>query len=226
MFLKATVSAAFMPALQLTLKKVVPEDMLTQAVSVHHFVIQSTKIFAPVLGGALLAIWSPYHVFLLGAGAFAFASLVCLSVLGFLKNERGEEQEASGEKDSVLTDAKVALVFLWQTPRLLLGMALICLFVFSVFLYEAVLLLLIKETGQPEESAGPILGSIGVGGVVGTYVTAKIGDRVNLNMLMVIGSFFGGASLLWRDGYRSALWLLDYRRRWRSGLRAGHLSVS
>lgn len=195
-FLKATVSAAFMPALQLTLKKVVPNNMLTQAVSVHHFVIQSTKIFAPVLGGALLAIWSPYHVFLLGAGSFAFASLICLGVLGLLKNDKGEEQEASEEKDSALTDAKVALAFLWQTPRLLLGVALICLFTFSVFLYEAVLLLLIKETGQPESSAGPILGSIGVGGLVGTYVTAKIGDRVNLNMLMVIGSFFGGSLTL------------------------------
>ncbi|KZL26184.1 MFS transporter [Pseudovibrio sp. Ad37] len=192
-FLKATVSAAFMPAQQLALKKIVPSNMLTQAVSVDHFVIQSTKIFAPVFGGALLAVWSPHNVFLLGGASFAVASLICLSLLGVLKKDAKDASEESTEKSSVVNDAKVGLAYLWKTPRLLLGMALICLFIFSVFLYEAVLLLLIKETGQPESAAGPILGSIGVGGLIGTYLTAKIGDRVNLHLLMVIGSFFGGA---------------------------------
>ncbi len=192
-FLKASVSAAFMPAQQLALKKIVPPNMLTQAVSVDHFVIQTTKIFAPVLGGALLAVWSPHNVFLLSGASFAVASLICLSLLRVLKKETRDKPEETSKTSSVFNDARVGLAYLWKTPHLLLGMALICLFVFSVFLYEAVLLLLIKETGQPEAAAGPILGSIGVGGLLGTYLTARIGDRANLHLLMVIGSFFAGA---------------------------------
>ena len=192
-FLKSTISAAFMPAQQLALKKIVPSNMLTQAVSIDHFVIQSTKIFAPVLGGALLAIWSPHNVFLLGGLCFTIGALFCVTLLGVLKKDQASDETEQESNGSVLRDAKVGLAYIWKTPRLLLGMALICLFIFSVFLYEAVLLLLIKETGQPGASAGPIIGAIGVGGLVGTYLTAKIGDRVNLHLMMVIGSFFGGA---------------------------------
>ncbi|SDQ20052.1 MFS transporter [Pseudovibrio sp. Tun.PSC04-5.I4] len=192
-FLKASVASAFMPAQQLALKKIVPQNMLTQAVSADHFVIQTTKIFAPVLGGALLTIWSPHQVFLLGALCFAVASLACMSLLSALKTEKTDavdEQEPT--QSSALADAKEGLLHVWQTPRLLLGVGLICLFIFSVFLYEAVLLLLVKETGQPEASAGPIMGSIGVGGLIGAYLTAKIGDRVNLQLLMILGLFFSG----------------------------------
>ncbi len=190
-FVKTVASAAFMPAQQLALKRVVPSGMLTQAVSIDHFVIQSTKIFAPVAGGALLSIWSPHLVFLLGAGCFVIASLISLTLLSQLRKS-DTETESQKRSESVLQDARLGLSYILKTPQLLLAMGLICLFIFSVFLYEAVLLLLIKATGQPEAAAGPILGAIGVGGLVGTYLTAKIGDRVNLQLLMVIGSFFGG----------------------------------
>ncbi|KZL18636.1 2-acyl-glycerophospho-ethanolamine acyltransferase [Pseudovibrio axinellae] len=192
-FLKATVSATFMPAQQLAIKKLVPSNMLTQAVSVDHFVIQSTKLFAPLVGGALLAIYSAHHVFLLSSTLFSLAALICIFLLSPLgRASAGEQTKEEQEQVSILKESKAALVFIWKTPRLLLGMEMICLFIFSVFLYEAELLLLFKETGLREWDAGPIIGAIGVGGLVGTYLTAKIGDRVNLQMLMSIGLCLGG----------------------------------
>ncbi|KZL24694.1 MFS transporter [Pseudovibrio sp. WM33] len=193
--LKAGVASAFMPAQQLALKKVVPQSMLTQAVSADHFVLESTKIFAPILGGALLTIWSPHQVFLLGALCFAVASLACVGLLGALKPEKrdveGEQEQA---KSSALAEAVEGLLCVLRTPQLLLSVGLMCLFIFSVFLYEAVLLLLVRETGQPAASAGPIMGSLGLGGLIGAYIVAKVGDRTNLQLLMVLGLFFSGFS--------------------------------
>lgn len=200
--IKSTFATALIPAEQLALKKIVPPELMTQAVSVSHFVIQSTKVFAPVLGGVLLAVLSVHQVFLLGAFMFGVTLLVALTLLTILARDpqSAEDEEVSSKVYGLFEDVKEGLVFVLKQPHLLLAVTLITISFFAIFMYEAFILLIVKETGQPESAVGLILGSLGVGGLAGTYVTSRIGDRFEKLHIMCF-SMLGSSVLTTMIGY-------------------------
>nr|WP_257099135.1 MFS transporter [Pseudovibrio flavus] len=193
-FLKSSVSALYVPAQQSLLKAIVPEKLLVKAVGIDQSIIQSAKVIAPVLGGSLLAIWSPHMVFLLAAGMFGVSFLFSLS----LRSVPSREDEVAPEdgkppnKNNAWAELKEGFVYISRSSALLVPVTLFSGAMFAIFLYDSLLLLLLSQIGVEDKQVGIVFGALGLGGLLGAVVAGPLCERFG-SYSVLIGSLLYGA---------------------------------
>lgn len=180
-------SSLFSPAKNGKLKELAPEAHLQQAVSVSSIIDNSSKIFGPALGGALIAAFSIHSVFYINAGAFFLSAVI----LFFLPRDAFlQKANTPQEKISALTSIKEGLQFLKRMPLLLTGLLTACVVLFVLQIGDSQAIILIRSiSGAPPELAGWCMAVSGAG----MLLTAVIAGRRQITSYLL---YFSTGTLL------------------------------
>ncbi|MDQ0194269.1 MFS transporter [Paenibacillus wynnii] len=166
-FLKMSVSSVFDPIRQHAVKNLTEPDQWAQSSSLSQLSVNLMKIVGPMAGGGLLALWGDRSPFLIGACCYAISALV---LFGLREWSVPSETKNEGKSKSVIHEA-------WQHvtlhPELKAGIIYSALLFFLIFVYDGLFVMVAKEAGMDESQFGLIIGSVGIGSVLGALAAGQ-----------------------------------------------------
>jgi MFS family permease len=190
---KTTFSTFFNPAEQATIRIIVPESQLHAANALSQFVVQSTKVIGPALGGVLVALFSPRVAF--GVDAFTFlVSAAILTRLPAIVVPRDASEDGAEEDDEdeggYWAELRAGFAYIASRRALMIGIASFAGTIFILFAFDALSPLAFRELGVSRALFGLAVAGIGAGGVLGAVLVGRRGGDVNPFVLM------GGAEVI------------------------------
>ena len=223
-----TAAAFSAPAWWATLGDLVPEPLLSRALSLDGFQWNIGQIVGPVAGGFLLAS--------VGAGKmFAVAAALMTAIVGFLFIWRGRHTSrlstpGEGASEKVLGAVAAGFRYLANAPSLQVTCGRAFLFVLPAGALSALLpLLASKDFGVGPEGYGLLLAAVGAGSVVGALVLPRLSDRLHLDrMLSAATVTLGFCTLLLvavPDRFVAALALAGTGAAWLTGVTTLNLAA-
>lgn len=184
-----TVATFSAPAWWATLGDLVPERLLSRALSLDGLQWNVGQMVGPVLGGVLLAT--------VGAGAmFAVAAALMTCIVAFLMLWRGRhrsrlETPGEGAAEQIAGAIAGGLRYLANAPALQVTCWRTVLFVLPGGALGALLpLLASRQLGVGAIGYGVLLAAVGAGSIIGAAVLPRLSDRFHLDAMI------GAASLL------------------------------
>ncbi|WP_309118864.1 MFS transporter [Paenibacillus sp.] len=166
-FIKMCASSVFDPVRQASIKRLVPEDRIAEASSLSQVLVNGTKIIAPMVGGVCIALWGAFSPFWLGAGLYLLSAVI----LAGLPRLIGEAAERA--KTRFKDDMKDALKYVRGRPALLYAIMYLSVWMFFVFLYDALFVLFTERLGLGEASLGVLMSGVGIGSVLGSLAAGR-----------------------------------------------------
>ncbi|HEY4165989.1 MAG TPA: MFS transporter, partial [Reyranella sp.] len=182
-FLRGCIDSAFTPARAAALQALTPPELTGPANGMVFAINQSTKIVGPAIGGVVLALASPQLVFALNT----VLSLLAAMILLFVRIPA----RARVESHSILVEAPQGFAEFFRNRRLLTVLVFMVFAWGFVFLYDALIALLVKDLGLDEAVFGYVVASPGLGGVIGALLAGIIKMRRDLPW-MGLGALVGG----------------------------------
>lgn len=190
-FVRAAIDSAFGPARQAAIKATTPAEMLGVANGMHQAINQFSKILGPALGGALLAFMPAQSVFAVNG----CLSLVAAGLLIGLIVPRAE-CDAGQPKNGFLAEAMAGFAEFGRSRLLLLALIFSSVAYFSIFLYDALIALLMLELGLDETALGLSISASGLGGFVGALLAGRIAGSKPLLWMGGAALFNGSATVV------------------------------
>jgi len=182
-----TVATFSSPAWWATMGDLVPERLLSRALSLDGFQWNIGQIVGPVVGGFLLAT--------VGAGAmFAVAAALMTAVVGFLLIWRGRHRSrlstpGEGASEKILGAVTAGARYLANAPALQVTCCRAFLFVLPAGALSALLpLFAARDLHVGAEGYGLLLAAMGAGSVAGALVLPNLSDRLHLDRMLIIAS--------------------------------------
>ncbi|MBT2687822.1 MFS transporter [Bacillus sp. ISL-47] len=174
-FLKGTVSALYDPARQSTIRMIVPDSLLSEAVTLSQLSVNTMKIAGPALGGGIIALFGPKSPFLFEAAGFLIAVLFLLFLPDLKEIERLEKSELTGqpEKRKYWGDFSEGIKHIAQTPLLKISIILSSAAFFIIFLYDGLFVFIAQHLGFNEGNFGLLISAVGFGSVVGSLILGQ-----------------------------------------------------
>ena len=156
--------AVFQPSFQSITPTIVPDDLLVQANSLAQLVRPfAMTLVGPLVGGALVAAFSPGVAFLVDATTFAFSTVMIL-----LMRTRHQPRSDDEEHTSFLAEIGEGLRYVRRTRWLVIAMVAATVSLLAVWgPWETLVPVVVKnDLGGKASSLGLIFGAGGVGAVV------------------------------------------------------------
>lgn len=185
-FLRGAVDFAFAPARQAAIQASTPKELLSEANGLHQAINQASKIAGPALGGALLAVLAPQTVF----GINALLSILAVSIL--LTTPLAREKGAIAAPEPFRTRLLAGLAEFGANPLLKQALIFASVAFFAVFLYDALIALLIAHLGMDAGLFGMAIAASGTGGLIGGLVGGRL-PLARPIRFMVAAIFVSGA---------------------------------
>src|SRR5256714_6703235 len=188
-FALGTANAFNDPAWQAVVPDLLPKEELAAGVTLSGVGINVARTLGPAFGGFVVAMAGPGIVFVLDALSF-------LGVVGVLLSWRREPSQSGLPPDRIWPAIRAGLRFARHSPplrRVLLGT-----FVFMVCGAGVMALMPVlgRETGRGAVGFGLLLGSLGVGAVIGATLLPRLRSHVPTQWLIAGGSLaFAGAAV-------------------------------
>ncbi len=188
-FLRGTINAADNPARQSFAIEMVGADRVVNAVSLNSVIINSARLFGPLLAGVLIATAGVEPCFALNALSFA------VMIVALRRMEPAQlytPPRAERERGAV----RAGLRYVRHTPELALPLALMALVGTLGFNFQVVLPLLARFSfhGGPGAYA-TLVAAMGVGSVAGALLTGAHG-RTDARLIAAAALAFGVLALL------------------------------
>jgi MFS family permease len=186
-FVRGSVDSAFTPARQGAIQASTPAELLSSANGLHQAINQASKIAGPAIGGVLLAVLPVQWIF----GINTAFSLIAAAIFLTLVLPRAELAET--EKPKGYLDAAFAGIREFRANRLLAAALLFCSFAyFGVFLYDALIALLVLELGFDATAFGISISVAGAAGLIGSLAAGALRTRRHL-ATMALAAIVSGA---------------------------------
>src|SRR3954470_9725579 len=187
-FALGTANAVNDPAWQAVVPDLLPKEELAAGVTLRGVGINVARTLGPAFGGFVVAIAGPGIVFVLDALSF-------LGVVGVLLSWRREPTRSVLPPERILPAIRAGLRFARHSPPLrhvLLGTFLFMVCGAGVM---ALMPVLGRETGRGAVGFGLLLGSLGVGAVIGATMLPRLRSHVPAHWPIAAGSLaFAGAA--------------------------------
>lgn len=177
-------TAMNMPVWQAIVPEVVPRPSLPAAVALNGVGINLGRAVGPALGGLIVAALGPGAVFLLNAASF-------IGVIIVLYGWRRTPPENTFPKERVFNAVRSGMRYVQYAPALRVVLVRIGLFVVCGSALWALLPLVARrQLGLDATGYGLLMGSLGLGAVVGALLLPQVRRSVSLDRLVA------GATLL------------------------------
>ncbi|NMO21360.1 MFS transporter [Pyxidicoccus fallax] len=181
---RAVAGQVFQPASRAAVPALVPERALETANSTLGFGTNSAEALGPFVAAALLPFIGVRGVLLVDAASFLLSAVLLASVPS-LPPAVSQEQ---GPPVSLLRQARLGLGYILSAPAVrVIGLGFCAVVAFNG-VDDVALVVLAKETFRAGDSAvGLLLGSVGVGLVLGYALLARYGTRASMPVLLLAG---------------------------------------
>ncbi|PLR84814.1 MFS transporter [Bacillus sp. V33-4] len=187
--LNGIVSTLFDPARQGAIRFIVPKEHLLQANSLSQLSVHTSKILAPTLGGIIVTTFSPNIAFITNALCYLISAFFLLG----LPRMNISATKAKLNPISFWKDFQDGWRHILTKRNLILGMGFMFVGTFLVFLFDSFLALWAKDMGLSESSFGILIGSIGLGSVIGAIIIGKLGQKIHPLRLMFLAAILVGS---------------------------------
>ena len=189
-FLTGAVMAFNMPGRMALIADLVPNNRIMNAVALNSAGMNFASVFGPSIAGVmvgLVGIASTYYTY-----CFMYIlSVFCLAML-----PRGKANVAPGDVN-VGGEVKAGFAYLKQNRTVGLLMLFAVFPVVFVLPYEVLLPVYARDIlGMGAEGLGFMMGSLGIGALVGSIIAASLGDVRHKGWLLLVTAFFFGAGLI------------------------------
>ncbi len=176
---------AYFPATVALLPEVLDEDDLASGNSVTSIVQSASIVVGPAIGALLLAVAAPAWSFVANAGTFAVGAALTATVA--TRSRGGGAPDASGTVRHFLAELTGGIRVLREAPvvRVLTSLAVGTAFVYGT---QTVVLVIIagERVGHSASSVGVLYGALGLGGLVGAPIGARLAHHPRLGGLALV----------------------------------------
>lgn len=177
------------PAWHALVPDLLPEDELTAGVTLTGVAINIARTLGPALGGLVVAAVGPGVVF--GLDALSF-----LAVVGVLVKWRRQQPISTLPPERMIGAIRAGVRFARNSEELQGVLFRTVAFMLCGTGVMALMPLLGRETGQGAVGFGLLLGSIGIGAVIGAALLSRIRLRISPEKLVAVGHLvFAGVSI-------------------------------
>lgn len=199
-FLKGTVAALYDPARQSTIRMIVPDDQLPEAVTLSQLSVNTMKIIGPALGGGLIAFFGVKSPFIFEAVGFLIAIVFLITMPKLdevVSEDNKDETNESTKRNSYWNDLAEGIKHITHTPLLKISIILSSVAFFIIFLYDGLFVFIAQHLGFTKEDFGLLISSVGLGSVVGSLLLGQWTNWKNKPIhLMSIASVFSGMLII------------------------------
>lgn len=185
------VGVAFnLPASQSLIPDLVPRGMVASAVALNSVAFNVARAVGPALGGVILATLGAEVAF--GLNALSYGAVVAALVV------IGRRIQVAGDREvrSVTESMALGLRFARFTPPFRRVLLLAGLFAICSAVIQAVLPTRTTELGGAEWTYGLLLGSMGLGALVGAFTRPQFDARLGARAIPVSMTAFGAGGIL------------------------------
>jgi MFS transporter, DHA3 family, macrolide efflux protein len=187
---KSTVGVFEEAADPLLIARLLPSNLMGQAVGLGNAQFGAASLLGPVLGGVLVAWWGLPGVLAADMASFVFGALMTATVR--LKPIVADSSE-SDEPRSLLADAKVGFDWLRNQPGLIGLMITFGMFNFMLsFTSRLVTPLVLSRTGEDVNALGFVAAAFGLGNLLGGLVLGAMGSPKRKVATVLIGMALAG----------------------------------
>lgn len=186
-FLRGSIDSAFTPARQSAIQASTPPELLTHANGLHQAINQTSKIAGPAIGGLLLIVWQPQHVFMFNALLSLVAMLVSWTIV------LPPRPTPSEERGRFLTESLKGITEYGRSQILLVALIFSACAYFAFFLYDALIALLAQGFGFDGTAFGLSIAASGAGGLAGALLAGQVANMRPI-LTMALAAIVSGAS--------------------------------
>ncbi|WP_157729501.1 MFS transporter [Tumebacillus algifaecis] len=203
-FLRSAIGTLFFPARQAMIRHIVPLEQIPGAISLGQMTMSLTMIVAPAIGGALVTVIGPRSLFGIEAVLMALSLLFIWQLPTIPRKQTSaqpasiDDTEAVQAKRSFWNDLKEGFAHIFTVRILTVGLTLITIGMFLVYLYDGLLAIWAKEQGIVESGYGTLMSVIGVGSVTGALLAGQFPRwrKSPLTLIAIVGMLAGGLNML------------------------------
>lgn len=195
-------AAMNMPAWQAIMPDLVPRNDLPAAIALNSMTFNLARSIGPAVGGIVVAAMGPAYVFLINALSFVGV----LAVIYFWKET---PKKVDSPPEQVIGAIQAGLRYLFNSSSLprILGRSF--LFIISAGALWALLPVVVrKELNWDSTGFGLLLGSLGVGALMGASVMPFLRNRCGVNFLLISASLVFALGTLALAQFRSPVALI------------------
>ena len=200
-FLYGTIMAFETPARQSLISQMVNDrDDLPNAIALNSVLMNSGRLVGPSIAGVLLVFISEGWCFLINAVSFV-AIIASVSMIRLAAKPR------AGTSSSLRNELAVAARYAWNTRPIRLFLALVALISLTASPYTVLMPIFARDVfGGDAHTLGFLVGSAGLGAVIGTAFLTTRPDVFGLSKLVPITSAAAGVALM-LVGVSQVYWL-------------------
>jgi hypothetical protein len=179
------------PSRQAFIFQMVGREELPNAIALNSSLANATRILGPGVGGILIAAFGVGICFSIDAVSYVavIVALLAMRVNELLPIERGR-------RTTVLRGVGEGLRYVWQTPALLLALAIFTLICIASINFSVLLPLVASNTlGAGAEVYGLLTACFGAGALIGALIAASLG-RATWRVLLLSAAGFGLGEVL------------------------------
>ena len=200
-FLYGTIMAFETPARQSLISQMVNDrDDLPNAIALNSVLMNSGRLVGPSIAGVLLVFISEGWCFLINAVSF-------VAIIGSVSMIRLAAKPRAGTSSSLRNELAVAARYAWNTRPIRLFLALVALISLTASPYTVLMPIFARDVfGGDAHTLGFLVGSAGLGAVIGTAFLTTRPDVFGLSKLVPITSAAAGVALM-LVGVSQVYWL-------------------
>ena len=200
-FLYGTIMAFETPARQSLISQMVNDrDDLPNAIALNSVLMNSGRLVGPSIAGVLLVFISEGWCFLINAVSF-------VAIIGSVSMIRLAANPRAGTSSSLRNELAVAARYAWNTRPIRLFLALVALISLTASPYTVLMPIFARDVfGGDAHTLGFLVGSAGLGAVIGTAFLTTRPDVFGLSKLVPITSAAAGVALM-LVGVSQVYWL-------------------
>ena len=190
-FLYGTIMAFETPARQSLISQMVSDrDDLPNAIALNSVLMNSGRLVGPSIAGVLLVFISEGWCFLINAVSF-------VAIIGSVSMIRLAPQPRAGTSSSLRNELAVAARYAWNARPIRLFLALVALISLTASPYTVLMPIFARDVfGGDAHTLGFLVGSAGLGAVIGTAFLTTRPDVFGLSKLVPHTSAAAGVALM------------------------------
>src|SRR5215470_8307375 len=192
-FALSAVSAFFMPAQTVAIRKLVRKEDLLIANSLNSQTVQFNRVISPAIAGWLVSLFGEKACFWIDLGSFV-ASAILVSVIAMAPSVK-----AKAEKGLVAVAAEFTegLRFIWSHRAILFLVISMMAAIFAVGAFDSLIVVYLRDVlSASSRLLGEIIALTGVGIIVGSLIIGRFGQKQKKVYLISFGILALGLSVL------------------------------
>lgn len=200
--LRSAVDTFFTPAKQAAIQALSDDGNRHQINGLSHGINQASKVVAPAIGGALLALTHPQNVFLINAVVSFLAVILLLPLTSFAHTNTHDEAP------SLISELKLGWHDFQSITLLRRTVVMMAMGYFAMFFYDTLIAPLAFSLGYTQTHLGLSMSAVGAGGVLGTLMISFTPKMLRPFLWIAIAAVVSGVCVV----LLGALQMLDTRQ--------------